>query len=281
MGKTVHLDVLRPADTSRPRPTLYLFNGTNAGLDVKAWKTQVPEVFDFLGSKDINVVVPVGGLASYYTDWRAPDPVLGVNKWKTFFTEELPPLIDAALNTNGVNAIAAVSMSATPALNLAIAKPGLFRAAATYSGCVQTSDPVGQSFARIVVASEGGDATNMYGPPGDPLWAENDPYLHAEQLRGLELFISSGNGLPGQYDVVDGRFAEDPGVAGFVVDEVYNGTIEAATGYCTRNLAARLAELGIPATVDLPPNGTHSWGVFRDELYKSWPVLAKGLGLPA
>ncbi|MTJ88798.1 esterase family protein [Nocardia seriolae] len=280
MDKTVHLDVLRPADTSRPRPTLYLFNGTNAGTDAKNWRAQVPEVFDFLGTKDINVVVPTGGLASYYTDWRAPAPTLGVNTWKTFFTEELPPLIDAALGTNGRNAIAAVSMSATPALNLAVTKPGLFRAAATYSGCVQTSDPVGQSFARIVVASEGGDANNMYGPPGDPMWADNDPYLHADRLRGLELFVSAGNGLPGVYYVVDGQYVLDPGVGGFLAHMIYDGTIEAATGYCTRNLAAKLTELGIPVTVDLPPNGTHSWAVFRDELYKSWPVLARGLGVP-
>lgn len=281
MDKTVHLDVLRPGDTSKPRPTLYLFNGTDAGYGVKNWKTQVPEVFEFLGAKDVNVVVPTGGLASYYTDWRAPDPQLGRNKWKTFFTEELPPLIDAGLRTTGRNAIAAVSMSATPALNLALAKPGLFRAAATYSGCVQTSDPIGQAFARIVVASEGGDADNMYGPSSDPMWADNDPYLHADRLRGMELYLSAGNGLPGQYDVVDGKYVIYPGALGFMVHMIYDGTIEAATGYCTRNLAAKLTELGIPATVDLPANGTHSWGVFRDELLKSWPVLAKGLDLPA
>ncbi|MFE3188144.1 alpha/beta hydrolase [Nocardia sp. NPDC059240] len=281
MDKSVHLDVLRPADTSRPRPTLYLFNGTDAGTTDKSWHAQVPEVFDFLGEKDINVIVPTGGLASYYTDWRATDPVLGVNKWKTFFTEELPPLIDAGLGTNGVNAIAAVSMSATPALNLAITKPGLFRAAATYSGCVQTSDPVGQTFARIVVASVGGNADNMYGPPGDPMWADNDPYLHADRLRGMPLYISSGNGIPGMYDIVDGRFVIAPGVAGYLVHLIFDGTIETATGYCTRNLVAHLAELGIPATVDLPPDGVHSWGVFRDELIKSWPVLAEGLGVPA
>ncbi|MFE4458962.1 alpha/beta hydrolase [Nocardia tengchongensis] len=281
MDKTVHLDVLRPADTSRPQPTLYLFNGTDAGYGDKNWKTQVPEVFDFLGAKNINVVVPTGGLASYYTDWRTTDPVLGVNKWKTFFTEELPPLLDAGLRTNGRNAIAAVSMSATPALNLALAKPGLFKAAATFSGCVQTSDPVGQAFARIVVGSEGGNADNMYGPGEDPLWADNDPYLHAERLRGMELYLSAGNGIPGPYDVVDGKFVIFPGAAGFLVHMIYDGTIEAATGYCTRNLAAKLTELGIPATVDLPANGTHSWGVFRDELVKSWPVLAKGLQLPA
>ncbi|MEC3917150.1 alpha/beta hydrolase [Nocardia sp. CDC160] len=281
MDKEILVKVLRPADTSRPRPTLYLFNGTDAGLDEKSWQHQTPEVFDFLGTKNINVVQPIGGLASYYTDWRAPDPKLGVNRWKTFLTEELPPLIDAGLGATGSNAIAGVSMSATPVLNLSLAKPGLFKAAAAYSGCVQTSDPVGQSFVRLVIGLEGGNADNMYGPPGDPLWAENDPYLHADRLRGLELFISSGNGLPGPYDGPDSPYLEGGGLDVWLSHVIYDGTTEIATGYCTRNLAARLADLDIPATVDLLPNGMHSWGVFRDELIKSWPVLAKGLGVPA
>ena len=44
---------------------------------------------------------PIGGACTYYTDWVNDDPVLGRNKWKTFLTEELPPLIDGALGTNG------------------------------------------------------------------------------------------------------------------------------------------------------------------------------------
>ena len=59
---------------------------------------------EFLADKNVNVVTPLEGKWSYYTDWVNPDPVLGNNKWRTFLTEELPPMIDAGLGTTGKNA---------------------------------------------------------------------------------------------------------------------------------------------------------------------------------
>lgn len=279
MDKTIDLDVQRPADTSAPRPTLYLLNGAGGGEDTATWQRQT-DALDFLSDKDVNVVTPIGGKWSYYTDWQSPDPVLGVNKWKTFLTAELPPLINAALGTNSVNAIAGLSMSGTSVLQLPIAKPGLYQSVAAYSGCAQISDPVGYNFVNTVIAAGGGDSANMYGPQGDPMWAANDPYVHAEQLRGLNLFISDGNGLPGQYDTLDGPYTL-PGVGGLANQVTVGGALEAATNYCSRNLQNRLTELGIPATYDFQPSGTHSWGYWQDALKKSWPVLAQGLGLPA
>ena len=55
------------------------------------------------------------------------DPSLGRQKWQTFLTQELPPVIDAEFNTNGVQSISAISMTATSVLNLAIAAPGLYK----------------------------------------------------------------------------------------------------------------------------------------------------------
>jgi S-formylglutathione hydrolase FrmB len=279
MNADIPVDVERAANTSVPRPVLYLLNGAGGGEDTATWQRNT-DASRFFADKNINVVQPVGGRSSYYTDWRAPDPVLGVNKWRTFLTEELPPVIDAALGTNGMRAIAGVSMSETSVLQLPIAKPGLYRAVAAYSGCAQISDPVGYEFARLVVAANGGDPANMYGPEGDPMWAANDPYLHADKLRGTQLFISDGTGLPGRHDtttdphrlpLVDGGLAEQL---------IVGGIIEAAVNWCTHNLKTKLHTLGIPATFDLRPTGTHSWGYWEDDLKASWPVLAKGLGLP-
>ncbi len=281
MGRDISVTVQRPRDASQPRPVLYLLNGADGGEGTANWVSRAPDALAFLGEKDVNVVQPIGGAWSYYTDWRAPDPVLGVNKWKTFLTQELPPLIDTAFGTNGLNAIAGLSTSGTSVLNLPIAAPGLFQAAAAYSGCAQTSDPFGREAVRLSVEVwGGGDVENMYGPPNDPLWVQNDPYVNAEGLRGLELFISSGSGLPGPYDTLNGPYAL-PGAYGLANQVVIGGVIEAATNYCSHNLAARLDELNIPATVDFPPVGTHSWGYWRDALIHSWPVIARGLELPA
>ncbi|GAB2656596.1 alpha/beta hydrolase family protein [Nocardia goodfellowii] len=279
MRQDIMVDVLRPADRSVPSPTLYLLNGGGGGQDSATWQKNT-DVLGFLSGKQVNVVQPIGGKWSYYTDWRAPDPKLGLYKWKTFLTEELPPLIDAEFETTGANAIAGLSTSGTSVLQLPIAAPGLYRAVAAYSGCAQTSDPIGRKFIELAVESWGGGNTvNMYGPPDDPMWAANDPYVHAGQLRGLELYVSTGTGVPGMYDVYNGTHMQ-PGPRGFVNQLVLGGVIEAAVNWCTHNLRDKLDRLGIPATFDFQPTGSHSWGYWQEALKNSWPVLARGLGLP-
>ncbi|MFJ4651615.1 alpha/beta hydrolase [Nocardia sp. NPDC088792] len=276
MDKTFPVEVQRPADTSAPRPSMYLLSGAGGGLDGASWQAQ-SDAREFMADKDVNLVMPIGGKFSYYTDWIKDDPTLGRNKWKTYLTTELPPLIDAALNTNGVNAIAGVSTSATTVLSLPIAAPGLFKAVAAYSGCVETSDPVGSRFVKLAVAWGGGNADNMWGPTDSAEWRDNDPYLHADRLRGVDIYISSGNGLPGKYETPQGE-QEKPAPGGIANQILVGGLIEAATNYCAHNLQARLNELAIPATYDFQA-GTHSWGYWQDEFKRSWPVLAHGMGL--
>ena len=278
MDKEITVDVQRPADASEPRPTLYLLNGAGGGEDSASWQAQT-NTLEFLADKNVNVIQPIGGSWSYYTDWIKDDPALGRNKWKTFFTEELPPLVDGALGTNGKNAIAGLSTSATTVLALPIAKPGLYEAAASYSGCAQTSDPVGSEFVRLTVEVwGGGDTENMWGPQGSEEWVKNDPYVNAEQLRGVDLYVSTGNGLPGRWDTLNGPHTL-PGSGGLANQMLVGGVIEAGTNFCTHNLQNRLGELGIPATFNFRDNGTHSWGYWEDEFRASWPVLAGGLGL--
>ncbi|MEV4239636.1 alpha/beta hydrolase family protein [Nocardia sp. NPDC049737] len=270
------VEVQRPTDGSVPRPTLYLLNGAGGGQDDASWQAQ-SDARQFMSDKNVNLVQPIGGRFSYYTDWREDDPVLGRNKWKTYLTDELPPLINAALGTNGVNAIAGISASTATVLALPIARPDLYRAAAAYSGCAQTSDPIGSRFLKLVIAWGGGNADNMWGPVDSPEWTENDPYLHADKLRGIDLYLSSGNGLPGKYDMLDGAHAE-PGLDGLTNQVLLGGVIEAAANYCMKNLQAKLISLDIPATYNFD-EGTHSWGYWEDELKRSWPVLSHGLGL--
>ncbi|NQE88966.1 esterase family protein [Nocardia terpenica] len=277
MDKTFPVDVERAADTSRPRPSLYLLAGADGAEGIASWQAQT-DARQFMADKNVNLIMPIGGRFSYYTDWIKDDPVLGRNKWKTYFTDELPPLIDAALDTNGTNAIAGISTSGTTVLALPIAKPGLFKAAAAYSGCAQTSDPLGMRFVRTtVMAFGGGNTNNMWGPIGSEGWSDNDPYIHADKLRGVDLYFSSGNGIPGRYDVLDGKFTL-PGPSGLASQLVMGGLIEAATNFCTHNMQDKLAALNIPATFHYA-EGTHSWGYWQDEFKRSWPTLAHGLGV--
>ncbi|WP_328405923.1 alpha/beta hydrolase [Nocardia sp. NBC_00403] len=278
MAENITVRVQRPNDASQPRPVLYLVNGAGGGTDAATWWAKT-DVGDFLATKDVNVVMPIGGAFAYYTDWQKDDPAMGRNKWRTFFLDELPPLIDQALGTNGINAIAANSMTATSVLQMAEAKPGFYQSVAGYSGCAQIADPLGKRFTKLVVETYGGgDVRNMYGEDDDPAWAANDPVVHAEALRGTKLFMSTGNGLPGQWDTLNGPYAL-PGNYGLGNQILVGGIIEAATNWCTHNLQDRLNQLQIPATFDYAPAGTHSWGYWRDAFYQSWPMLAEGLGI--
>ena len=279
MNRPIPVQVIRAADTSHPRPTLYLLNGSGGGPNESGWDAQT-DAFGFLRDKDVNVVTPVGGANSYYTDWLRDDPVLGFNKWQTFLNEELPPVIENYLGANDSRALAGVSMSGTSVLNLAIAKPGFWQSVASYSGCAQTSDPIGHEFVRLTVENWGGGRSveNMWGPADSPLWRANDPLVNADRLRGTDVYMSAGSGIPAApHDTPSDRRVQE-GRIPLPVQVAFGGPIEAAIHSCTVNLNNRLHELNIPATMDDRPVGTHSWGYWEDDLRTSWPFLAGSLG---
>ncbi|MFF0490966.1 alpha/beta hydrolase [Nocardia sp. NPDC004068] len=278
MNRPIPVQVVRAAGPSRP--TLYLLNGSGGGPNESGWDKQTDAV-DYLRGKDVNVVTPIGGANSYYTDWIRDDAVLGHNKWQTFLNEELPPVIESYLGANGQRTLAGVSMSGTSVLNLAIAKPGFWNGVASYSGCAQTSDPVGHEFVRLTVENWGGgqSVANMWGPADDPLWRANDPLLNAEKLRGTAVYLSAGSGIPAApHDTPSDRRVQE-GRIPLPVQIVFGGPIEAAIHYCTVNLVDRLHALEIPVTFDDRPVGTHSWGYWEDDLRTSWPFLAGTLGV--
>ncbi|MFC3961798.1 alpha/beta hydrolase [Nocardia jiangsuensis] len=246
-------------------PVLYLLNAVDGGEDGGPW-TRRTDVAEFYADKPITVVVPMGGRASYYTDWQADDPVLGRNRWSTFLGDELPPLLQQRFGTADRMAVAGVSMSATSALNLAIEHPGRFRAVGAFSGCPRTSDPAARAMVYAQLGVFGANATNMWGGPADPAWPAHDPTLNADRLRGTALYVSAGNGLPGRHDSL-----AEPDRA------VVGGIMESVIGPCTGSFLARLAELGIPAATDLRA-GTHAWPYWQDDLRNSWPVIAAAVG---
>ncbi|MEU5843217.1 alpha/beta hydrolase family protein [Rhodococcus sp. NPDC047139] len=275
MDTVVPLDVLRPADSAEPRPVVYALGGAGVGvIDGTGWM-ESSDIAEFFSEKNVNVVIPATGNFSYFTDWTADDPTLGRNRWQTFLTEELPPVIEDLLDADGQRSIIGMSMSAGAALDLAIQSGDLYSGVASFSGCVRTSDPVGRQYVRLVVERRGkGDVENMWGPVDDPRWTEHDVYLNAERLRGKALYLSSRNGLPGPYDHPGQERAAGES---FTTQIVAGGAIEAATSICTRQLVDKLGSLGIPVTADLGAAGTHSWGYWEDDLRKAWPILAESM----
>lgn len=274
MNRDVPLSVILPRDRSTPRPVFYLLNGAGGGEDAATWERQT-DVVQFFADKDVTVVTPNAGAFTYYTDWQRDDPVLGRNKWSTFLGTELPPIVDKALNGSGKNAVAGISSSGTSVLNLGIEHPGVYQAVGAYSGCASTAGPAGQTYVRLVVSSRGGaNPENMWGPYNGQGWRDHDAIINAAKLRGLSLWISSSSGLPGKYDNPQ---SIQPGTS---LDQqiILGGPIEAAVNQCTHQLADRLTALKIPFTADFPPQGTHSWLYWQDQLHRSWPQIGRAIG---
>lgn len=136
MGRTVQVQVLLPARRDSPRPTVYMLDGRSAAAEVNNW-TARGGALSFFADKNVNVAFTLGGPASYYTDWLHSDPKLGTHRWETFLTRELPLLIDARFDGDGMNGLEGVSMGAEAAMMLATRNPGLYRAVAATAAATQ------------------------------------------------------------------------------------------------------------------------------------------------
>ncbi|SNS56702.1 alpha/beta hydrolase [Rhodococcoides kyotonense] len=271
MGRDITVQVLTPAVGNGPRPTLYMLSGVGEEDPSNSMWLRKGGAAEFFRDKNVNVVLPLAGPGSFYADWQRDDPTLGRNQWETFLTQELPPVIDARFDGNGRNGIAGLSMGAQSAMMLASGNPGFYSAVAAYSGCFESADLVGQGHMRSIVSAFGGNADNMFGGPLDPAWAQHDVIAHAENLRGTALYVSAGSGIPGRHEQFETAADWDIVLVG--------GAIEVGSNHCTRMLSDRLEQLSIPATFDFEETGTHSWAYWVDQLPKSWPTLAAGLGL--
>ncbi|MCM6772936.1 esterase family protein [Nocardia sp. CDC159] len=266
MDRAVQVQVLHPPGGGA-RPTYYLLDGLDPGTGQSTW-TNATDAENFFAGKNVNVVLPLGGQASYYTDWQRDDPRFGRYRWETFLTRELPPIIDAAFAGNGVNAIGGLSMGGIAAFVLAARHPGRYRAVAGYSACPDLG--LAQGAMLFSIANRGGDPANMWGPPGSPAWAEHDPALLADRLRGKTIYLSTGTGIPGPHEAeIKPQLPENI---------FFGGPIEAGVDACVTAFEQRLRGMDIPARVDHSPVGTHSWSYWQDTLHGSWSSLAPALG---
>ncbi|MEU2038651.1 alpha/beta hydrolase [Nocardia niwae] len=276
MRRIITVDVLRGSGEG-PRPVLYLLDGVD-GDATSAWLTKGGAA-EFFAGKPVDVVLTGGGTGSMYSDWMRQDAALGLNRWETFLTTELPPIVESLLRTDGRRAIAGVSMGAQAAMMLAQRHPGWYRAVAGMSGCYSTADPLGHAVTTITVASRGGNVDNLWGPPSSPEWAAHDSLLHAERLRDTAIYLSAAAGLPTGADLV--AVAKSPTVAEALRTAGGGAALEAGARACTERFAQRLSELSIPATVEYTAQGMHTWPDFQAELPRAWRVLAQALGVPA
>lgn len=273
MNKDIPVKVLKAAGEG-PAPTIYLLDGLRAPDDNNGWLIET-DVEQFFADKHVNVVIPFGGGGTFYTDWERPDPKLGVVKWETFLTQELPPVISDQFGSDGVNnAIAGLSMSGTSALNLAAHHPDFYKAVASFSGYPSASSPGYAQGIQVSVGEMGGNARNMWGAWPSATWVANDPLLNAGALRNTAVFVSAGTGSPltdPSVNPVSGSF--DP------VKFAQMVPLETASGLSSRAYVAALNAAGVNSQVRITGTGTHWWNFWEAHLHDAWfSTFAPALG---
>lgn len=274
MGTPIQVQILLARDwnvnPSASFPSVWMLDGLRATDNENAW-TYETDAESFYADKNVNVILPVGGQSSFYSDWLQPDN--GKNyQWETFLTKELPPILEKDWRTTQTRGVVGLSMGGTSAMFLTARNPGFFKFAASLSGILTTSSLGMPQAIQFAMTDAGGyNSAAMWGPPSNPQWAAHDPYALAEKLKGVSLYVSSGSGTTGPYD-------QPSGIPGVSTNYAGMG-LEILARLTSQTFATKLNQLGIPAQVNYRPSGTHSWPYWQFELHQLWPQLANAIGV--
>ncbi|MBX6384440.1 MAG: esterase family protein [Microbispora sp.] len=242
--------VLKPA-AWQPGSTgwraLYLLHGCCAG-GARDW-LETGEVARLTARLDAVVIVPEGGTMGWYADWRRGPA------WETFHMTEVPRLVEPRYGVGTRRAIAGFSMGGHGAFGYAARHPGMFEAAASFSGVLDIRDDVAGY--RAFMADNGVDTEDLWGDPG--AWPEHNPSDLVARLKGVRLYVSCGDGAPGPLD---------SGGRGGWFDRT-----EAAIMRQNRNFVAAAKKAGVTVTTDFYGHGTHTWPYWIRSFERALPVL--------
>jgi S-formylglutathione hydrolase FrmB len=232
----------------RRYPVLYLLHGA-AGSQA-SWTVQ-GDAEALTARLPLIVVMPDGGIGGFYSDWFN-DGSGGLPRWESWHIDGLLPWIDGRYRTRpdrSGRAIAGLSMGGFGAFSYAARHPDLFTAAMSLSGAV---DPP-------IVPGVLGAGGALWGPfeTQEVRWRGRNPLDLAGNLRGLALWLRSGNGEAG------GPFPSAP----------RTDPIEAGTGVMTDRVHAHLERLSIPHVYDNYGPGHHIWPYWRRGLQQTLPAF--------
>ena len=245
----------------RTYPVLYLLHGV--GDTYETW-VENTDVVEFTRQLPVIVVMPDGGRnaeAGWYSDWAD-----GSRQWETFHTDVLPKFMDATFRTGGAGhrLVAGLSMGGFGTMSYAARHPGMFKAAASFSGMVDT-------MYGFPVSGPGFSALHeQFGTPDDRVWGNqladeanwraHNPTDLAAHLAGTALFVATGTGTPG-------------GPAGDVPDNPGAYGIEAFILQLNLSFVRALTLAGVPFQQDFYPGGYHGWPYWQRELHWALPQM--------
>jgi diacylglycerol O-acyltransferase / trehalose O-mycolyltransferase len=273
LGRSAKVRLLLPrrfqAQPHRRWPVLWLLHGC---CDTYESWTRSTDVEELAGLADVLVVMPEAGQVGFYSDWYQRGQG-GPSRWESFHLTELRQLLERDWRAGNRRVVAGLSMGGLGAMAYAARHPGMFRAAASYSGLLHTryqGDPLpGPRMIQDLLGDFDEDPDALWGDPrrhGD-LWAAHNPYDLAPRLRQVGLFVSVGSGQPGPLDgpATNGQLQQ----------------IEQALYPQNLAFVERLRQLGIPVRFDNYGPGIHNWPYWQRELHRSLPMLLGALQRPA
>lgn len=230
-------------------PVLYLLHGADDPESYASW-TSHTDVADLTAAKDLLVVMPEAGERGWYSDWWN-DGAGGPPMWETFHLVEVRQLIERNWRASERRVVAGLSMGGYGAMAYAARHPGMFLAAASFSGAV-----------------DGSEAPTDKARWGDPvaqadLWRAHDPIALAPALKGVVLYIAYGSGERGPLDAPDAAARDD---------------LEASIAAQNMRFARALEASGVSAVLDAYGAGTHSWPYWQQGLHRALPLLLAALG---
>ncbi|MEN3319653.1 MAG: diacylglycerol O-acyltransferase / trehalose O-mycolyltransferase [Mycobacterium sp.] len=251
---------------------VYLLDGLRARDDRNGWDIET-SAFDWFYQSGLSIVMPVGGMSSFYTDWYEPAVGNGgtwTYKWETFLTEELPAWLSANKKVSRTgNAAVGLSMGGSAALVLAAFHPQQFVYAGSLSGFLNLSAEPWPGRVALAMNDAGGfNPGAMWGPPGDPAWARNDPTVSIPKLvaNNTRLWIYCGTGSPSD---ISGN-PPNAGILGFLEGFTRDGNIAFRDQY--------IAAGGKNAVFNFPDSGLHNWPEWGQQLQQMKPDLQRTLG---
>lgn len=235
-------------------PVLYLLHG--ALDDYTSW-TAKGDAEAITAPYRMIVVMPDGGTDGGYSDWYNGGK-WGQPAWETYHIGQLLPWIDAHYPTIAERrgrAVAGLSMGGGGAMKYAARHPGLFTAAGSFSGAVDSNNVYVQPLTETAGWSRGAPPGSEYGPRAtdEIRWRGNNPWDLAENLQGMLLQVDTGNGNGG-------------GPGGDTGDPVEAGVHQQSVSF-----HQRLLDLGIPHIWDDYGAGGHAWYYWMRDLRQFLP----------
>jgi S-formylglutathione hydrolase FrmB len=243
LGRAMKYRVLLPEDydTSQRRyPVLYLLHGLSG--DFRDWTTR-SNLAEYSRSLPLIIVMPDGG-NQWYTN--ASD---GTARFEDYILTDLQTDVAGkfrTINSRYGRAVAGLSMGGYGAIKMALRRPGVFAAAASFSGAFGVTRE--GELERLIGGAEAERIRKIFGPSGSATRMENDLFSLAAAVKPA--------GAP--YLYVD---------CGTADNELIAANREVVAALHTAGAAYEYHEVA----------GAHSWDYWDRRIREFLPILVKKL----